>query len=348
MDLIGAGMGLLGGITGAISGKNAAKRQYTHEKEMMGLQHQYNEKSADTAQERAKDMWDYTNYESQVEHMKNAGLSVGLMYGNGGGMIASSSGAQGQGVTQTGTKSEEIRTQRQMMGLSMAQIASQIAVNKSQEGLNNSKADEAKANAEKTKGVDTEATKTGIEETLSRIDNNKVQNMIMKQNLRNEMANEALIEATIDEKNANIDYIKWQGERARKEVLKTQIDILNAGIDYSIKEQCLNDIVKQQKLTTAQMIKNLSKTNAEIGEIQKRIENMTDQITDRHEGRDIEWEKLKQDYEKMLQELDLNGEKIKQEYIGIIAGALSSIASAAAAAKILRGGGAPVIKGFGK
>ena len=26
-------------------------------------------------------MWDYTNYENQVEHMKKAGLNVGLMYG---------------------------------------------------------------------------------------------------------------------------------------------------------------------------------------------------------------------------------------------------------------------------
>ena len=32
-----------------------------------------------------KEMWDYTNYENQVEYMKNAGLNVGLMYGGSGG-----------------------------------------------------------------------------------------------------------------------------------------------------------------------------------------------------------------------------------------------------------------------
>ena len=31
-----------------------------------------------------KDLWDYTNAENQVEHYKNAGLNVGLMYEGGG------------------------------------------------------------------------------------------------------------------------------------------------------------------------------------------------------------------------------------------------------------------------
>ena len=72
-------------------------------KELMGLQNQYNTEMAEGNQKRAMEMWDYTNYENQVKHMKNAGLSVGLMYGNGGGMGASTSGGQGSGVSNPGT-----------------------------------------------------------------------------------------------------------------------------------------------------------------------------------------------------------------------------------------------------
>lgn len=35
--------------------------------------------------EKQKELWDYTNYENQVKHLKNAGLNPGLLYGKGGG-----------------------------------------------------------------------------------------------------------------------------------------------------------------------------------------------------------------------------------------------------------------------
>ena len=49
-------------------------------------------------------MWDYTNFENQRAHLENAGLSVGLMYGNGGAGGASTAGGQGSGPGNPGTK----------------------------------------------------------------------------------------------------------------------------------------------------------------------------------------------------------------------------------------------------
>ena len=51
------------------------------------------DKIAKNNQKRNKDLWDYTNYENQKQHIKNAGLNPALMYGMGGGGGVSASGA---------------------------------------------------------------------------------------------------------------------------------------------------------------------------------------------------------------------------------------------------------------
>ena len=68
----------------------------SHDNEMMGLQHRYNEAMAQQNQQRNKEMWNYTNFENQRAHLENAGLSIGLMYGQGGAGGASTSGGQGK------------------------------------------------------------------------------------------------------------------------------------------------------------------------------------------------------------------------------------------------------------
>ena len=67
---------------------------------MTGKQHEYNEASANTAQKRAYEMWEKTNYAAQIEQMKKANLSPALMYGQAGAGGGTVSGAQGQGTSQ--------------------------------------------------------------------------------------------------------------------------------------------------------------------------------------------------------------------------------------------------------
>ena len=56
------------------------------EKEMMGLQYQYNEAAANNNMTRALEMWRKTGYEAQEQQIENAGLNKALMYGGGGGV----------------------------------------------------------------------------------------------------------------------------------------------------------------------------------------------------------------------------------------------------------------------
>ena len=67
-------------------------------------QYGYNNKMARQNQQRNKEMWDYTNFENQRAHLENAGLSIGLMYGQGG----------AGGAAQTEDKGKELGIQEQM------------------------------------------------------------------------------------------------------------------------------------------------------------------------------------------------------------------------------------------
>ena len=95
--------GLTGGVGGLVSGaigglgslmgigrrkekkaREAEEREHQRQLEYMGLQAQYNKEQAKYSTELSKEMWDYTNYENQVKHLKTAGLNPALLYGNGG------------------------------------------------------------------------------------------------------------------------------------------------------------------------------------------------------------------------------------------------------------------------
>ena len=121
-----------GSIFGSLMGNKMQQDQFGNQLTLMKKQHEYNEASANSAQARAYEMWEKTNYAAQIEQMKKAGLSPALMYsqtGAGGGTV---SGAQGQGTSQPTDRSIEMKLKGQEMGLQLANLASQIKLNESQ------------------------------------------------------------------------------------------------------------------------------------------------------------------------------------------------------------------------
>ena len=89
-----------GSIFGSLMGNKMQQDQFGNQLTLMKKQHEYNEASANAAQARAYEMWEKTNYAAQIEQMKKAGLSPGLMYGQAGAGGGTVSGAQGQGTNQ--------------------------------------------------------------------------------------------------------------------------------------------------------------------------------------------------------------------------------------------------------
>lgn len=168
------------------SSQRAMREQEAYNKRIMALQNLYQRQAAAQSQQYAKDYWDYTNAENQVNHLKNAGLNVGLMYGQ--------SGAGGMGAS--GGARQEAPDQAQGnpigMALQVQQIEQQRRMNDAQIALAEAQANKANSEANKISGVDTQEALKRIEEAGSRID----------LNLREGRYKEALTELTKAEKEA--------------------------------------------------------------------------------------------------------------------------------------------------
>ena len=146
------------------SPQRAMKEQWKYNKNIMAIQNQYQQQAAAQSQQYAKDYWDYTNAENQVEHLKRAGLNIGLMYGQ--------SGAGGMGAS--GGARQESPDQPQgnpvAMALQTQQIEQQRRMNDAQIALTEAQAEKAKEEAKKIGGVDTAEAWKRIEEIGSKID----------------------------------------------------------------------------------------------------------------------------------------------------------------------------------
>ena len=181
---------ITGGISQALglswSPERAMREQEAYNKRIMALQNQYQQQAAAQSQQYAKDYWDYTNAENQVQHLKNAGLNIGLMYGQ--------SGAGGMGASGGARQESPDQAQGNPIGMALQvqQIEQQRRMNDAQIALAEAQANKANTEANKIGGVDTQEALKRIEEASSRIE----------LNLREGNYKEALTELTKAEKEA--------------------------------------------------------------------------------------------------------------------------------------------------
>lgn len=143
--------------------KKLMDRQHGYELENMDYQAKLNEEMAQRNQQRQNEYFGmtagYNSAKSQKQRLIEAGLNPALMYGSagsGGAGTGSTGGASGSGVGLS-------QAQAVGMGLQLSQI-------KAQTNLMNAEAAKAYAEANKTKGVDTDKAKQEIKESGARID----------------------------------------------------------------------------------------------------------------------------------------------------------------------------------
>lgn len=141
----------------------AMQEQWKYNKNIMALQNQYQQQAAAKSQQYAKEYWDYTNAENQVAHLRNAGLNIGLMYGQSG---AGGMGASG-GAHQAAP--EQPQGNPVAMALQTQQIEQQRRMNDAQIALAEAQARKAEEEANKIGGVDIEEAKKRIEEMDAKI-----------------------------------------------------------------------------------------------------------------------------------------------------------------------------------
>jgi hypothetical protein len=300
--VVGGALGLMSGLFGGGKSeadkqreqREAEERSWGYAKQGMGLQYQLNEQAADNMYKRNMQMWDDTNYEAQREHMENAGLSVGLMYGNGGGMQASTSGGQQQGVSGPGSDPVSAALQKEALGLQLEQIKSQNMLNYSQAAKNN-------AEAKKISGVDTK-------ESESRTELNET--------------NQKLINSEIEINSANITKLVAEGQIAMQQYNQ---ELNNTEISNETKKATIERATAEYYNTVIAGIANITHSRLESKQIElveKEVENfMYDLITKRmsvevaEKQADAMIQKIKNDYEQTDRKLNIDQERLLKEWI---------------------------------
>lgn len=146
------------------SPQRAMQEQWKYNKNIMALQNKYQQQAAAQSQQYAKDYWDYTNTENQVQHLKNSGLNIGLMYGQ--------SGTGGMGASGGAHQASPEQPQGNPIGMALQvqQLEQQRRMNDAQIALAKAQADKAGAEANKIAGVDTQETLKRIQEIDQKID----------------------------------------------------------------------------------------------------------------------------------------------------------------------------------
>lgn len=234
-SIIGAGIGLVGSILGR-------KHQNNDQREMMELQAKLNQQQAQYNQGLAKDMWNYTSYPNQVRNMEAAGLNPALLYGMGGQGGSTSGAGQASGVGLSDAKGMQTGIAIQGMGLELANLASQIELNKSQ-------AEKNKAEAEKTAGVDTEAQKATIDNLIAQTSNEKTKKGLILGQIRVADAEEELKRNMADWTKDKADETRWNIKSLQKGINKLTEEINGMKLENELKKRTIDNKVKESSLT---------------------------------------------------------------------------------------------------
>lgn len=249
--MLGDGIfGIFGAGLNAAINSGLSDEQWGNQLRLMEIQNRYNEQMAKNNQQRNKDLWDYTNYENQKQHIKNAGLNPALIYGMGGGGGVSASGAQGQGVTQPTDRSVEMKLEQQGLGLQLASIASQVALNKSQ-------AEKNKVEANKIAGVDTDVQKATIDNLIAQTSNEKVKKGLILGQIRVADAEEELKRNMADWTKDKADETRWNIKSLQKGIDKLAEEINGMKLDNELKERTIDNKVKESSLTLQNLMSEI-------------------------------------------------------------------------------------------
>ena len=98
---------------GALNANSASNQSWQRQHQLMEIQAELNRKNAKFNTTQSKEMWNYTNFENQMKHIKEAGLRPGLIYGMGGqgGSTQGAGAANGVGLPQDQSVGMGLRAQ---------------------------------------------------------------------------------------------------------------------------------------------------------------------------------------------------------------------------------------------
>lgn len=137
MDWLSLGMGVGGALMDSldIGGNRMRRKQIEQQQKLTDIQTNANKELADYGMGISKEMFDYTGYGAQRKQMEEAGLNPALMYGQAGaGGTTASAGAGTAGIGHASDEASQkiASAQAKGMGLQLAKLQSEVAINKAQ------------------------------------------------------------------------------------------------------------------------------------------------------------------------------------------------------------------------
>jgi len=238
----GAIAGAAGSVIGALTANTRRKQQMADQKKLMEIQQQNQMALNKQGQQLAQENWDYTNAENQVKHYENAGLNVGLMYGGSGagGTLSSGSGGGAAGGSAPTAENPGI------MGIQLAQLQSQVELNKAL-------ANKANADAGRTSGDSpTGQADLGKIAADTALTNMNTENAKLENKLKTEGYESALYQ------------LKANADKAQSEARSA---LIKANVDEQTKESQINKLNSEAaneafKLTLMEADRNLTNEKA--------------------------------------------------------------------------------------
>lgn len=296
--MIGAIMGAGLGIAGSILGR---KQQNEDQREMMELQAKLNQQQANYNQGLSKDMWNYTSYPNQVKKMKDAGLNPALIYGMGGQGGSTAGAGQAGSVGLSDAKGMQTGIAMQGMGLELANLASQVELNKSQ-------AEKNRAEAEKTAGVDTQVQQATMDNLIAQTANEKVKKGLIYADTRFKDAMEEFTRGKVDEVGWNVKNLMKSLELADRNIQATDLDneLKNRTMEANVKqaEETLKNTMADTLVKFSQGKLNQTQAMTLTEQVKQGWSSIGIQMSEKEQG----WMQLEQNAQKIMNELKL-GEK---------------------------------------
>lgn len=292
--LIGAGTSMLSSIGGALGIGN--KKQIRTQKELnqnaAELNYSYGEKAAENAFGRQMEMYNRSYQDespaAKKKQLEDAGLSVGLMYSQGGGMGGAGTattapqggGAGGQqgGRAPSGPEQQMAGIRAMELGLQFARMKSEIDVNKSAAEKNRAEAeatsgyrgDEARASTEKTK-IDTEIGKLNLNLGQQTFTENITRAVLENEQRRSEIK---LNEAETTQREKQIEVMTAE---IAKTMSQTDLNILEQTLrSEEVKQGWAKVAVAREQVATAkdsnQVQREKQTLDREIKELERELE----------------------------------------------------------------------------
>ena len=239
-----AASGIIQAGANAAYSQFTAQQQFDRQKQLMGIQYENQRALNQMGRDIQMDIWNKTNYEAQLKHLKAAGLNPSLMYSKGGqgGVTGGQSGGSASGGNAA------MAPMIDLAALNFARTQAEIKLMESQ-ALKN------EVDAGYTAGIKTDETRTNIQLLLATVTNTNAKTALTQAEEIGKTLQNKLDAATLDTRT----------KTAEEQLKLYKEQVQNAVTQNGILQSQANDLVAEQRNKVALQVLQMDLLEAQKG-----------------------------------------------------------------------------------